>query len=273
MSGSRDATEFVSDRVNCARSIVSESTGGQRWWIHWPDREYDVQVARYWFGCAYVCVGAERFTFHRLSNSKWLELLGCYLWIHVTFASNYCPISMVFNLFQTSIIFFLYNIFFLSLIISRLNHRDLQPNIGLFWYFFTEMFEHFRTLFLYTFQLNTILYLIPLTIKLHKQPIFLATILFALTAIFRSYPCIGDIAFYMALFPLWKQSIIRKSIDDNKNQADKINSFACVCGVNQYVFFFFPPKNCSDGQLFRGVLLLFDNIGARTDRLVPMDLL
>lgn len=92
-------------------------------------------------------------------------------------------------------------------ILFRLNHRDLQPNIGLFWYFFTEMFEHFRTLFLIAFQMNaTILYLIPLTIKLHKQPIFLATIITALTSIFRSYPCVGDVAFYISLFPLWKES-------------------------------------------------------------------
>ncbi|XP_055296370.1 phosphatidylinositol glycan anchor biosynthesis class U protein [Sitodiplosis mosellana] len=90
-----------------------------------------------------------------------------------------------------------------------LNHRDLQPNIGLFWYFFTEMFEHFRPLFLFSFQLNaTILYLVPLTIKLQKQPIFLATILIALTSIFRSYPCVGDVAFYMALIPLWKHSTV-----------------------------------------------------------------
>ncbi|KAJ6648030.1 Phosphatidylinositol glycan anchor biosynthesis class U protein, partial [Pseudolycoriella hygida] len=89
----------------------------------------------------------------------------------------------------------------------RFYHTDLQPNIGLFWYFFTEMFEHFRTLFLYTFQMNaTVLYLFPLTIKLHKKPLLLATILTALITIFRSYPCIGDVALYMALFPLWKSS-------------------------------------------------------------------
>lgn len=109
----------------------------------------------------------------------------------------------------------------LSFSAFSLNHRDLQPNIGLFWYFFTEMFEHFRPLFLFSFQLNaTILYLVPLTIKLQKQPIFLATILIALTSIFRSYPCIGDIAFYMALFPLWKHSTtckypLQPSLDDS----------------------------------------------------------
>lgn len=96
---------------------------------------------------------------------------------------------------------------FLRFFFYRLNHRDLKPNIGLFWYFFTEMFEHFRILFLFSFQMNaTVLYLIPLTIKLYKRPIFLATILIALTSIFRSYPCVGDIGFYMALFPIWKRS-------------------------------------------------------------------
>jgi GPI-anchor transamidase subunit U len=84
--------------------------------------------------------------------------------------------------------------------------RDLTPNIGLFWYFFTEMFDHFRELFLYTFQLNTtILYLLPLTFTFKDCPEFLFTVLLALTTIFRSYPCVGDIAFYMSLIPVWNR--------------------------------------------------------------------
>ncbi|KAM7354719.1 phosphatidylinositol glycan anchor biosynthesis class U [Cochliomyia hominivorax] len=86
-------------------------------------------------------------------------------------------------------------------------YRDLQPNIGLFWYFFTEMFDHFRTMFLVTFQMNaTVLYLVPLSLKLRKEPVLLATILIGLMTIFRAYPCIGDVAFYLALLPLWKRS-------------------------------------------------------------------
>lgn len=89
----------------------------------------------------------------------------------------------------------------------RFFYRDLQPNIGLFWYFFTEMFEHFRTMFLITFQMNaTVLYLVPLSLKLRKEPILLATILVGLMSIFRAYPCVGDVAFYLALLPLWKRS-------------------------------------------------------------------
>lgn len=32
----------------------------------------------------------------------------------------------------------------------------------------------------------------------------MATLLIALNAIFRSYPCIGDVAFYLALLPMWQ---------------------------------------------------------------------
>ena len=43
---------------------------------------------------------------------------------------------------------------------------DLTPNIGLFWYFFTEMFEQFRNFFTYIFFLNICIYSIPVSIKL-----------------------------------------------------------------------------------------------------------
>ncbi len=46
---------------------------------------------------------------------------------------------------------------------------DLQPNVGLFWYFFTEIFDHFREFFTWVFQLNMFIYLIPLTIRLKNN--------------------------------------------------------------------------------------------------------
>ncbi|KFM63519.1 Phosphatidylinositol glycan anchor biosynthesis class U protein, partial [Stegodyphus mimosarum] len=80
---------------------------------------------------------------------------------------------------------------------------DLTPNIGLFWYFFTEMFEHFRIFFLWTFQLNIFVYTAPLAIRLRKEPIFLLFIQLIIITIFKSYPCIGDVAFYFSLLPMW----------------------------------------------------------------------
>ncbi|XP_041775372.1 phosphatidylinositol glycan anchor biosynthesis class U protein [Anopheles merus] len=88
-----------------------------------------------------------------------------------------------------------------------INCRSLQPNIGLFWYFFTEMFDHFRTLFLYSFQINaTLLYLFPLTFKLHKEPIMLATMLIA----YKQRVCLGNRSTFIHIlsFPVMKNNFI-----------------------------------------------------------------
>lgn len=81
---------------------------------------------------------------------------------------------------------------------------DLTPNIGLFWYFFTEVFEHFRTFFLWTFQLNAFVYLLPLAICLRKDPMLLFTVVLALITVFKSYPSVGDVALYTSFLPMWK---------------------------------------------------------------------
>lgn len=82
-----------------------------------------------------------------------------------------------------------------------LSAPDLTPNIGLFWYFFTEMFEHFRLFFLAVFQLNALVYVAPLCVRLKGDPVLLSTALLALSAVFRSYPALGDVGFYLALLP------------------------------------------------------------------------
>lgn len=82
---------------------------------------------------------------------------------------------------------------------------DLRPNVGLYWYFFTEVFEHFRWLFIASFQINvSLLYIVPLALRLRHDPMLLAFSYLAIIAIFKSYPCIGDVGFYMSLLPLWK---------------------------------------------------------------------
>uniref|UniRef100_A0A146L6N0 Phosphatidylinositol glycan anchor biosynthesis class U protein n=1 Tax=Lygus hesperus TaxID=30085 RepID=A0A146L6N0_LYGHE len=108
-----------------------------------------------------------------------------------------------------------------------LSVTDLRPNIGLFWYFFTEMFEHFRLLFIYSFQLNaTLLYLAPLALRFHNDPMLLATSLTALIAIFKSYPCLGDVGFYMALLPMWKHLFNSKAVVPDMQQ-----SFVILCAL------------------------------------------
>ncbi|QQP35218.1 Phosphatidylinositol glycan anchor biosynthesis class U protein [Caligus rogercresseyi] len=90
---------------------------------------------------------------------------------------------------------------------------ELTPNMGLFWYFFTEMFEHFRLFFIATFQVNVFIYLLPLSIKLRAEPYLLCLTLLSLISIFKSYPSYGDVGFYLSLLsglphlgPFMKQS-------------------------------------------------------------------
>lgn len=81
---------------------------------------------------------------------------------------------------------------------------DLTPNIGVFWYFFTEMFEHFRIFFVCVFQINVFIYSIPLAVKLRERPLFQLYVLMFLVAIFKSYPSYADTAMYLSLLPLWR---------------------------------------------------------------------
>ncbi|PVI02337.1 PIG-U-domain-containing protein [Periconia macrospinosa] len=85
----------------------------------------------------------------------------------------------------------------------RLLLPDLTPNVGLWWYFFIEMFDSFREFFLGVFWLHVASYMPGLTIRLRKQPLFVATTLTGIFAIFIPYPSIADAGLYLSLIPLF----------------------------------------------------------------------
>ncbi|MCO5582807.1 hypothetical protein L7F22_036707 [Adiantum nelumboides] len=84
-----------------------------------------------------------------------------------------------------------------------LNVEELSPNLGVFWYFFTEVFDFFRPFFLLVFHANILFMILPLTIRLHHRPIFLAFVFCSIIAMLKSYPCVGDTALYLGLMPLF----------------------------------------------------------------------
>jgi len=86
----------------------------------------------------------------------------------------------------------------------RLLLPDLTPNVGLWWYFFTEMFDSFREFFLGVFWLHIVSYVGGLTFRLRQQPLFVATSLLGIFAIFQPYPSIADSSLYLALVPLYR---------------------------------------------------------------------
>lgn len=81
---------------------------------------------------------------------------------------------------------------------------DLTPNVGLWWYFFIEMFDSFRNFFLGVFWLQLSSYVAGLTIRLRRQPLFVIITLLGVFAIFKPYPSISDTSLYLAVLPLYR---------------------------------------------------------------------
>lgn len=87
--------------------------------------------------------------------------------------------------------------------IFQLSVTDLTPNVGVFWYFFTEMFDHFREFFLWTFQINAFLYVIPIAVCLRNNPYMVFFLQLVLLSILKPYPSVSDLALYLPLLIQW----------------------------------------------------------------------
>ncbi|XP_036101125.1 phosphatidylinositol glycan anchor biosynthesis class U protein isoform X2 [Molossus molossus] len=68
-----------------------------------------------------------------------------------------------------------------------------------FWIFSWE----YAMMYMGSLVINVFFYTIPLAIKLKEHPIFFMFIQIAIISIFKSYPTVGDVALYMAFFPVW----------------------------------------------------------------------
>uniref|UniRef100_A0A1I8ESE0 GPI transamidase subunit PIG-U n=1 Tax=Wuchereria bancrofti TaxID=6293 RepID=A0A1I8ESE0_WUCBA len=78
-----------------------------------------------------------------------------------------------------------------------LDVHDLTPNVGIFWYFFIEVFNHFRRFFLWVFQINILVYLVPLSLTLRSNAFLLLQQLMILISVFTSYPSMADCLVYL----------------------------------------------------------------------------
>lgn len=87
---------------------------------------------------------------------------------------------------------------------AQITLTDLTPNIGLWWYFFIEIFDSFRSFFIGVFWIHLIGYVGALTLRLPGQPLFVIISLTGLIAIFKPYPSASDVALYFGLLPLYQ---------------------------------------------------------------------
>lgn len=85
-----------------------------------------------------------------------------------------------------------------SLYLTPLSLPDLTPNPGLWWYFFTEMFDAFRSFFLGVFWLHMLAYSLPFTVRLRAQPLAAVIAMLGVLAIFQPYANVGEVGAWLA---------------------------------------------------------------------------
>ncbi|KAK5194848.1 hypothetical protein LTR99_009980 [Exophiala xenobiotica] len=86
---------------------------------------------------------------------------------------------------------------------AQITVPDLTPNVGLWWYFFIEIFDSFRDFFIGVFWLHLVGYVGGMTLRLQNQPLFVITSLLGLMAIFKPYPSIADVSLYLGFLPMY----------------------------------------------------------------------
>ncbi|KAF8491028.1 GPI transamidase subunit PIG-U [Gautieria morchelliformis] len=82
---------------------------------------------------------------------------------------------------------------------------ELTPNPGLWWYFFTEMFDYFRPFFLMAFSMHLIIYVAPISIKFQHDPLFATFLLQGIFAIFKSYPTLSDPGLFLSMLSIFPE--------------------------------------------------------------------
>ena len=89
-----------------------------------------------------------------------------------------------------------------------LSADDLSPNLGIYWYFFTEMFDNFRVFFLFVFHAFAPFLAVLVLIRLvERRPLFCVFLIVLLSGMFHPYPTFGDAARHIAFLPLFGRQL------------------------------------------------------------------
>lgn len=95
---------------------------------------------------------------------------------------------------------------------TRLNFNNVVPNMGLWWYFFIEMFQEFIPFFKSVFNLFSICMVIPLTVRFNNCaegngrnkpfPLYCWIISLGWVILTKPYPTLGETGMFLSLLPL-----------------------------------------------------------------------
>ncbi|KAG2038899.1 GPI transamidase subunit PIG-U [Suillus americanus] len=85
-----------------------------------------------------------------------------------------------------------------------LTQPDLTPNPGLWWYFFTEMFDQFRPFFLMVFSVRSPCH-IPICIKFQHDPLYAAFLLVGVLGTFKAYLTLADPGLFLSMISIFPE--------------------------------------------------------------------
>ncbi|AQZ12002.1 GAB1 (YLR459W) [Zygosaccharomyces parabailii] len=87
---------------------------------------------------------------------------------------------------------------------AQINFEKLFPNLGMWWYFFIEMFDMFIPFFKAVFNIFTLSFVAPFTIRFNKQPFYALIICLGWITLTKPYPTLGDAGFFLSFLPFFK---------------------------------------------------------------------
>ena len=89
-----------------------------------------------------------------------------------------------------------------------LRAEDLTPNLGLYWYFFAEMFDDFRAFFLCAFAGFGAFLVLPAVVRMGRdRPLFCVFVAKLCATATAPYPTLGDVAGHLAMLPLFAEPL------------------------------------------------------------------
>ncbi|KAL6451317.1 GAB1 GPI transamidase component GAB1 [Candida maltosa Xu316] len=107
---------------------------------------------------------------------------------------------------------------FLNIYLTNITFSKITPNVGLWWYLFTEMFELYTSFYLIVFNVYAFLFIIPFVLRLFEfkntgnptgDSMLAVVVCLVWISFTKSYPIIGDLGFALSLVPMFKDTVIK----------------------------------------------------------------
>ncbi|ODV62522.1 GPI-anchor transamidase subunit GAB1 [Ascoidea rubescens DSM 1968] len=124
-------------------------------------------------------------------KTLFIFLLSCSSLLLISYYLNQCNLNFLDSTYGMIILF-----------------KKIQPNIGLWWYFFIEIFKFFNDFFIGVFNIYNFIFIIPITIRFSKdkenkiEKIYSFILIFGIITLTKSYLTIIDFNFVLNLLAI-----------------------------------------------------------------------